>query len=99
MGIVGGLLIAKWAWGLLRSSALILLDGNKDRDIQTAIESDGDSVVADLHVWPLNADDLAAGITVVSKACRCPSEYCFRLSHLPRLKHTTVETHVNTDEF
>ena len=82
---------------------MILLDGNNDRDIQTAIvnaiESDGDSVVADLHVWPLNADDLAAAITVVSKARRCPSEYCSRLSHLPRLKHTTVETHVHTDKF
>ncbi|AOY60369.1 CDF family Co(II)/Ni(II) efflux transporter DmeF [Desulfococcus multivorans] len=103
MGIVGGLLIARWAWGLLRSSALILLDAHRDKDIHSAIvdaiESDGDSIVADLHVWPLNADDLAAAITVVSKARRCPSEYGSRLSHLSRLKHTTVETHVHTDKF
>ena len=49
MGIIGGLLIARWAWGLLRSSALILLDGNDDRSINTSIieiiESDRNNFV------------------------------------------------------
>ena len=102
MGIVGGILIAKWAWGLLRSSALILLDGNGDRDIRfaitTAIESDGDSVVGDLHVWPLGSDALAAAITIVTKAPRDASEYSLRLSRIPRLKHTTIEIHLCTDQ-
>ncbi len=101
MGIVGALLIAKWAWGLLRSSALILLDGNDDRSISTAIvdaiESDSDSIVGDLHVWPLNSTDLAAAITVVAKENRSPMEYCSRLSDLARLKHTTIEVHLCDD--
>jgi Co/Zn/Cd efflux system component len=101
MGIIGGLLIARWAWGLLRSSALILLDGNEDRSIRTAIvaaiESDSDSVVGDLHVWPLNSNDLAAAITVVAKENRSPMEYCARLSQLARLKHTTIEVHLCDD--
>jgi len=97
MGIVGGILIARWAWGLLRSSALILLDGIGSRDIRDgikkAIESDGDSVVGDLHVWPLNSNVLAAAVTVVSKECRTPAEYGARLTHLTNLKHTTIEVH------
>jgi len=101
MGIVGGFLIARWAWGLLRSSALVLLDGNEDKEIQgtitSAIESDGDSIVGDLHVWPLNSNALAAAITVISKEQRGPAEYCSRLSHIAKLKHTTIETHVCTD--
>ena len=97
MGIVGGVLIARWAWGLLRSSAFILLDGNGDNDIRdavvNAIESDGDSVVGDLHIWPLNANALAAAITVVTKENRNPPDYCSRLSHIAKLKHTTIEIH------
>lgn len=102
MGIVGGILIAKWAWGLLRSSALILLDGNWDKDIRkaviTGIESDGDSVVSDLHIWPLNSNTLAAAITVVTRENRTPSDYCSRLSQLSRLKHVTIEIHNCTNE-
>lgn len=103
MGIIGGLLIARWALGLLRSSALILLDGNDDRGIRTAIvdaiESDSDSIVGDLHVWPLNSNDLAAAVTVVAKESRSPMEYCARLSHLAKLKHTTIEVHLCDDHF
>ena len=103
MGIVGGVLIAKWAWGLLRSSAFILLDGNDNKDIHAAvvkaIQSDGDSVVGDLHIWPLNSNDYAATITVVTKESRAPSDYSTRLSEISRLKHTTIEIHNCTDQF
>ncbi|MDY0163262.1 CDF family Co(II)/Ni(II) efflux transporter DmeF [Desulfobotulus sp.] len=102
MGIVGGVLIAKWAWGLLRSSAFILLDGNGNKDVHeavvTAIQSDGDSVVGDLHIWPLNSNDFAATITVVTKESRTPSDYCSRLSHIASLKHTTIEIHNCTNQ-
>lgn len=103
MGIVGGILIARWAWGLLRSSAFILLDGNGDRDIHdavvNAIQSDGDSIVGDLHIWPLNSNAYAATITVVTKKSRTPSDYCSRFSEISRLKHTTIEIHNCTDQF
>ncbi|MFV0435826.1 MAG: CDF family Co(II)/Ni(II) efflux transporter DmeF [Desulfopila sp.] len=102
MGIVGALLIARWAWGLIRSSAFLLLDGNGAKEIRHAvvgaIESDGDSVVGDLHIWPLNANALAAAITVVSKERRTPQEYSSRLSRISRLKHTTIEIHRCTDQ-
>lgn len=102
MGIVGGVMIARWAWGLLRSSALILLDGNGDQDTRdaviNAIESDGDSVVSDLHIWPLNSNVLAATITVVTKENRTPPDYCSRLSQISKLKHTTIEIHNCTSQ-
>ena len=102
MGVVGGVLIAKWAGGLLRSSSLILLDGDEDKDIRNtvieSIESDGDSVVSDLHIWPLNSNALAAAITVVTKENRNPPDYCSRLSHIARIKHTTIEVHNCTSE-
>lgn len=101
MGIVGGILIAKWAWGLLRSTALILLDGNGDtevkEDILRAVESDGDSVVSDLHLWPVGSNALAAAMTVVSRERRSPSEYFSRIAHIAKVKHMTIETHLCTD--
>lgn len=97
MGIVGGIMIARWAWGLLRSSAFILLDGNGDNQIRDAvvkaIESDGDSIVGDLHIWPVNSNALAAAITVVTNGNRSPLEYCSRLANIPKIKHTTIEIH------
>ena len=97
MGIVGGILIARWAWGLLRSSAFILLDGNTDSKVRdavvNAIESDGDSRVSDLHVWPLNSNALATAITIVTRENRTPLEYGSRLAHITRLKHSTIEIH------
>jgi len=101
MGIVGGILIAKWAWGLLKSSAMILLDGNWDtavqKDIRRAIESDGDSVVSDLHLWPVDSNALAAAMTVVSRERRSPAEYFSRMAHISKVKHMTIETHVCAD--
>lgn len=102
MGIVGGVMIARWAWGLLRSSAFILLDGSGDKDIRDAvvkaIESDGDSHVGDLHIWPLNSNALAAAITVVTKENRNPPEYRSRLEHIAKLQHTTIEIHKCTNQ-
>ncbi|HEY5653937.1 MAG TPA: CDF family Co(II)/Ni(II) efflux transporter DmeF [Pontiella sp.] len=101
MGIVGGLLIAKWAWGLLRSSALILLDGNDQKDLRNevtdAIESDGDSIVGDLHIWPLGSSALAATLTIVAKEPHTPEDYTSRLSKFSKLKHITVEVRDCTD--
>lgn len=97
MGIVGGLLIARWAWGLLRSSSLILLDGistvELKEEIVKAIEADGDSIVGDIHVWPLNSNDLAASLSVVSNQRRNPEEYGSRLAQFQSIKHTTIEVH------
>lgn len=101
MGIIGGGLIIKWAYDLVKSTAYILLDGN-DKAIQdaviTAIESDGSSKVEDLHIWPLNSNFFAAAITVVARDNCCPSVYSSRLSHVTRLKHTTIEIHVCATE-
>lgn len=103
MGIVGGVLIGKWAWGLLKSSALILLDGSSDKTIHSAIieaiQSDRDSRIADLHVWPLGSNELAAVVSVISREQRTPSDYYARLTGIDNLKHVTIETHRCSDRF
>jgi cation diffusion facilitator family transporter len=57
VGIVGAFVIASWAHGLIRDSALVLLDAEDDphlaREIRAMIESEMNARVADLHLWRL----------------------------------------------
>jgi len=70
MGIVGAMVIAKWAYNLLQDTSAVLLDGAVDKEIRssvlTVIESDADNRVADLHLWHLSQNHLAAMISLVT---------------------------------
>lgn len=97
MGVVGGILIAKWAWGLFWSSGLILLDGNKDHSLQqeviSSVEEDGQSTVEDLHIWPINSDSYALALSVSCDSPTSARQYSQRLSGIRKIKHSTIETH------
>jgi len=68
MGIVGGALVAHWAWGLLKGTGAVLLDRQAPPEIiQTvrhAIESDSRLRVVDLHVWSIGPGYRAAIVSV-----------------------------------
>lgn len=102
MGLVGGVLIGSWAWGLLKSSGLILLDGNQDNKtkqaIIKAIECDLDTKVVDLHLWKLSSNSLGVLLTLVASSTRPAEEYRSRLNQVHHLDHITIETHGCTDE-
>jgi cation diffusion facilitator family transporter len=94
MGIVGALVIANWAYGLMRDTGGILLDMNPDKDmteeLRRAIESGGDRL-ADLHVWRLGPGHLGAIISVLTDAPRDAEFYRSRLSRFRTLSHVTIE--------
>ena len=95
MGIVGALVISRWAWGLLKESSAILLDagvGKPERDkIRQAIESQADNRVTDLHVWKVGPNHLSAIVTLVTHYPRPVEEYRQLLASLDQLKHITIE--------
>ena len=96
MGVVGSVVIGVWSYGLLRDCSSILLDGAVDRTAATtlreALESDGDTVAVDLHVWKLSPTDLAAAIAIVANRPSTPDEYRARLTAaIPSLSHVTLE--------
>ncbi len=97
MGMVGGAVIARWSWSLLRETALVLLDGEvpeaRRRAMVAALEEDGAARVADLHVWRVGPRHLAAIVSVVSRAPRPPANYRARLAGFADLVHVTVEIH------
>lgn len=95
MGVVGAIVIARWAWLLMKSSGRVLLDatptGATEAAVRKAIESEGDAEIADLHVWRIAPGQLAAVLTVVSRTPQPAAYYKARLSEIAGLSHTTIE--------
>jgi Co/Zn/Cd efflux system component len=94
MGIVGALVIANWAYGLIRDTGGVLLDMNPDKamaeELQRAIESDGDRL-ADLHLWRLGPGHLGAIVSIMTAKPRDAEFYRSRLSRFRMLSHVTIE--------
>jgi cation diffusion facilitator family transporter len=97
MGVVGAVLVVRWSWGLLRSSAHVLLDLQPPDEvlgaIRKSIESDGDNRVSDLHVWSVGPGIYAAEIGIVSSRPLDPDSYYSLLPEALGLVHVTFETH------
>ncbi len=107
MGVVGSLVISKWAISLMRETSPILLDESiaikHKAAIAQIIESDADNRIADLHVWRVGPDHFAAIIAVVSHNPKSPDYYKNLLRQYQaskhnnqngiKLAHVTVEVH------
>ena len=94
VGLVGSVVIASWASGLLRDAGAVLLDVSADEDLEGVIrarlENDGDRVT-DLHLWQVGPGHRAAVISLISEAPRPPAIYKEQLRDLTGLSHVTVE--------
>jgi cation diffusion facilitator family transporter len=94
VGIVGSLVIASWAYGLIRDAGAVLLDVSFDRKLQATIRARleaGDDRITDLHLWQVGPGHCAAVISLVSEAPLPPATYKERLRDLKGLSHVTVE--------
>jgi cation diffusion facilitator family transporter len=95
MGIVGACVIAWWAKGLLADSSRVLLDREMDAPVvellRSAIETDGDAQIADLHVWRVGRNCHAAVVTIVARDPQSPDAYRRRLAGISSLVHVSVE--------
>jgi cation diffusion facilitator family transporter len=94
VGVIGSMVIASWAFGLIRASGSVLLDVSVDQRlegiIRARLETRGDRVT-DLHLWQVGPGHRAAVISLVSDDPRPPTIYKRRLKGLPGLSHVTVE--------
>ena len=93
-GIVGAVVIASWAYGLVRDTGAILLDMNPDRgmteNVRKVIEAQGDRLT-DLHVWRLGPGHLGAIVSVATANDRTADFYREKLAGFSSLSHLTVE--------
>lgn len=94
MGIVGGAVIARWSYQLIRDTGAVLLDMTPDpgiaQKIRSILEVDGDRV-ADLHLWRVGPGHYSAIVSLVTHKPERPSHYRERLRVLSSLSHVTVE--------
>lgn len=95
MGVVGGVVIARWSWGLVRATSGVLLDAmpadkGLPKKIREIVEKDGD-VVTDLHIWQVGPGHYATIVALVSPAGKTPEAYKKELNKVPQLAHITVE--------
>lgn len=97
MGIVGSLLVAKWAIGLLRDTSAVLLDRQAGeaarRRVREAIEGADSATVTDLHMWSIGPNIYNLNISVVSHSPKSPSYYKQLLPAELAIVHSTVEVH------
>ena len=94
MGIVGAIVIAKWAVGLMRDSAAVLLDTTDEHvaeEIRELLESSDDVRISDLHVWQVGPQARAAIVSVVAAANISADTIRERLVPVHELSHLTVE--------
>ena len=96
-GLVGGVIIFRWALSLCRDTAWELLDGHS-RDLaqdklRHAIE-DESTRVADLHVWNIAPRTVACEVVVVSRLQRGPAYYKEKIRRHFRVDHLIVEEEV-----
>ncbi len=95
VGVLGAVMIAAWAQGLLRDSAKVLLDREMDHPLtqamRGALESDGDAKVADLHLWRVGRTQFAAIVCIVADAPLAPGVYRERLHGHVELVHVSIE--------
>lgn len=97
MGIVGGVVIARWSLTLCRSAARQLLDMVPssviaDR-IRKRLEGLPGTQVVDLHVWEIGPKASACIACVVSTESRSALDYREELLRHEELSHVTVEVH------
>jgi cation diffusion facilitator family transporter len=100
--LVGAFVIGSWAYGLVRDSAMVLLDADADPQlshaIRTTIERDLGARIADLHLWRLGPGHSGLIVSLVSPDPTTAEQIKASLrQHYPGLSHVTVEVAVCAD--
>ncbi|HJT80942.1 MAG TPA: CDF family Co(II)/Ni(II) efflux transporter DmeF [Chthoniobacterales bacterium] len=96
VGVIGSGVVMSWSYTLIRDSSGILLDRTPAScdlpdAIRRAVESDGDSLVTDLHVWQVGVGKFAAIISIVAHEPKSADDYRDLLREYRDLVHVTIE--------
>lgn len=96
MGLVGAVLVAVWALGLLRDSGRILLDAEMDApvvaEVREVIERGAvPAKITDLHVWRVGRAKYAVVLSITTSSHENADFFRRALSVHEELAHVTVE--------
>lgn len=94
MGIVGAVVIARWAWSLMRDTASVLLDKTDDHvaeEIRELLNQPGKLQITDLHVWRVGPEARAAIVSVHGSSEFSADDVRAVLKPVHEVTHLTVE--------
>ena len=96
MGVVGAILVAVWAEGLLRDAGKVLLDAEMDAPVVQEIheviaDSPWPAAISDLHVWRVGRGRYACIVALVSASDATPTDFKRLLGVHEELVHISVE--------
>ena len=99
MGIVGAVVVAVWAKGLIVDTGKVLLDREMDHPVVEEIReviaergAAGETVIADLHVWRVGKGNYSCALSVVTHDAQLtPRRVREWLSVHEEIVHTTIE--------
>ncbi|MFJ4383856.1 CDF family Co(II)/Ni(II) efflux transporter DmeF [Pseudomonas sp. NPDC089408] len=96
MGLVGALLVALWARGLLRDTGRVLLDAEMDAPVveeirEVVAQLPVAASITDLHVWRVGKDQYACILGLASQGALSPDSVRQALGVHEELAHITVE--------
>ncbi|MBV9993434.1 MAG: CDF family Co(II)/Ni(II) efflux transporter DmeF [Alphaproteobacteria bacterium] len=102
VGVIGALVIASWAYGLVRDSALVLLDAEDDpglaAEIRAMIERELGARVSDLHLWRLGPGHRGLIVSLLSPDQLTADRVRDALrTRYAGLSHVTVEIEICAD--
>jgi len=95
MGIVGGVLVARWSIDLIRVASSVLLDHHgpeaiRNKVINTIESFDGDRVT-DFHMWSIGSGIYAASLSVVTNQDKTAEDIRKLITRYTGIVHTTIE--------
>jgi len=96
MGIIGSVIVAAWAFTLLRDTGRILLDAEMDSPVVAEIRDalcrcSVPATIEDLHVWRVGRGKFACVLSVEAEGAVSPDEIRLLLAQHEELTHVTVE--------
>jgi len=101
-GLVGAVVIASWSYGLIRDSAMVLLDADADPgmsdEIRGFLEKELKARIPDLHLWRLGPGHRGLIVSLISPDTISAEAVKATLrTRYPDLSHVTVEVAVCAD--
>lgn len=101
VGIVGAIVVALWAKGLIADTSKVLLDREMDdpvvqeiRDVVEQCGREGETQISDLHVWRVGKGSYSCAMTLVSHdLALSPTKVREWLSVHEEVVHSTIEIH------
>lgn len=102
IGVVGGLIIIRWALSLCTETSQVLLDRvpstEEVRAVQDRLLRNKELWVSDLHIWDLGLSRKSAVVSVVAHNPQPPDFYKAQIREVGHFQHITVEVHSLLDE-